>query len=162
MNPRHRRYERSNRSLHHRRGVLFVGEQVSTEKRINAAPRANSRARNPRHDGLCEGASTVRDTPASLISPSLCEEVSARFTTDKLYPGERATQALGRWQTKYPASSPPGIQNSPSFPHDKGFGAAGNKNPSGAWLGRGSINRTLNRLQPIPPPRESARAPTSA
>ena len=52
-------------------------------------------------------------------------------------------------QSKYPASSPPGIQNSPSFPHDKGFGEAGNKNPSGARLWRGSKLELVNGLSPV-------------
>jgi hypothetical protein len=51
------------------------------------------------------------------------------------------------------------LQNSPSFPHDKGFGAAGNKNPSGAVSSGGVRKRRTfqNGLNPFHL-REKARA----
>jgi hypothetical protein len=49
------------------------------------------------------------------------------------------------------------------FPHDEGFGGAGNKNPSGAVSSEEFENvEHLKWDQPISPPRESARASTFA
>ena len=78
-------------------------------------------------------------------------EVTDLFTTGwatRIQGNERRRHRVDL-QSKYPASSPPGIQNSPSFPHDKGFGEAGNKNPSGAWLGGVRTIELKNGLSPF-------------
>ena len=137
---------RSNRSLHHRSGNRFVGERSSTGQ---ATP-SQSIATRTRDTTALARPPPRYDACAGWIRTSFFQsEVSALFTTDKLYPGERATQARVDLKSKYPASSPPGIQNSPLFPHDKGFGAAGNKNPSGAWLGGVRTIELKNGLSPF-------------
>ncbi len=64
-------------------------------------------------------------------------EVSVLFTTDKNVSRGNVRRGIRFYRTKESASSPPGLWNSPFRFQHKGFGEAGNKNPSGAWAREG-------------------------
>ena len=123
MNPRPRRYQRSIRSLHHRRGVRFVGERSRTDCWIR------TNFYRPKYPP---------SSPPTNLDPG---ERPARFGV-----ANEEVRAFTTWNL-----------NSPLFPDDKGFGEAGNKNPSGAWAREGFEKPNVNERQPILPPRESAR-----
>jgi len=82
----------------------------------------------------------------SGLSGVRCQQTSLTPDTCRLTPVSRGTSdvGLGSLANEVSRVFTTWNSNSPSFPHDKGFGAVGNKNPSGAWLWRGSKHRTLN------------------
>jgi hypothetical protein len=154
LNPRHRRYERSNRSLHHRSGNCFVGERpraVSATSAQSIAARTRDTtalARPPPRYVMRTGGIRTRFSQVRSIRALHHRQTVSRGTGDV---------GLGSLANEVSRVFTTWNSNSPSFPHDKGFGAAGNKNPSGAWLWRGSNDRTLNGLSPFHL-REKARA----
>lgn len=85
------------------------------------------------------------DACAGWIRTNLVQsEVSALFTTDKLCFQGNGRRGLGFTDEELRVFTTWKSQNSPSaFPHDKNFGEAGNKNPSGAWAQEGFETRTL-------------------
>lgn len=156
MHPRPRRWLRSNRLLHHRIGIGFAGErsrtgQATPSQSIAARTRVTTAlARPPPRYDACAG--WIRTN----FSRS---EVSALFTTDKCVSRGTVDAAHGRFAVEeLRAFTTWNLENSPSFPHDKGFGEAGNKNPSGASAREGFETRTLrNGISPFRL-REKARA----
>jgi hypothetical protein len=163
LNPRHRRYERSNRSLHHRRGVRFVGER---SRRFSANANAE-----PKSELFCSKHATRQPSRGRLHAT-----MHDRLDSNQLFP-ERSIRALHHRQTGIQGNDRRGHGSiySRSIPrlHHLEFKTLLLKTLAvSTWqrlrrgwkqkplrsnqLGRGSKTNTLEWDQPIPPPRESA------
>lgn len=162
LHPRPRRCERRNRLLHHRIGIGFVGERSRTGQAIIIARPFGSEPASRRFLRIASTVRCMRRLDSNQLFPE--RSIRALHHRQTVFRGTSGAALLFS-KTKKSAPSPPELKLSfkrLAFPHDEGFGEAGNKNPSGAVSSGGVRNvEHLKWDQPISPPRESARASTS-
>jgi hypothetical protein len=145
-----RRGKRSNRSLHHRSGSGLSGNRRDgndiLKRKANPcgegpqpASRRPLRQAPPRYG---QDAGLYRDHfRGGAVS---WREVSDLFTTDRWFQGNER-HGSGRLKDEEVRVFTTWIQNSPLFPASVAPKGLETKNPSGAWLGRGSIRSNCGR-----------------
>ena len=124
--------------------VLSGNAQTRFQPHQHRASRACSRARNPRRDGPREAASMGHVTQPAGWGPAFPGAKHPRSSPPtKCIQGNERRRRQARFAVEVSRVFTTWNSNSPWFPHDKGFGAAGNKNPSGAWAREGFEHSNL-------------------